>query len=151
MFLHLVCTSTLVQTLAADIVTGLNILSTYIGGDDANATISGTSAASSHTAGLLAYLLSIYPSPTFDPISKIPPPVLPYASFYSFCHTVLPHWVIEFLPSLRWFLTVPIASGPAEISPMELKRALLDLSSKGMLTGIPPETQNLLIFNNITA
>ncbi|OJA07748.1 hypothetical protein AZE42_08984 [Rhizopogon vesiculosus] len=71
---------------------GLSIISTYIGGEDANATLSGTSMAAPHTAGLLAYLLSIYPSATFNPTfsSKILPPVSPYVSLYSFCHAALP-------------------------------------------------------------
>ncbi|KAJ7122074.1 peptidase S8/S53 domain-containing protein [Mycena epipterygia] len=46
---------------------GLNILSTWISRPDATATISGTSMASPHTAGMLAYLLSLYPSKSFDP------------------------------------------------------------------------------------
>ncbi|CCE80422.1 Piso0_003538 [Millerozyma farinosa CBS 7064] len=41
---------------------GLNILSTYIGSNDATATLSGTSMASPHIAGLLAYYLSLQPS-----------------------------------------------------------------------------------------
>jgi hypothetical protein len=47
---------------------GLNILLTFSGTDTATATLSGTSMASPHVAGLLAYLLSIYPSATFDPV-----------------------------------------------------------------------------------
>lgn len=40
---------------------GLNILSTYIGSNDATATLSGTSMASPHVAGLLTYFLSLQP------------------------------------------------------------------------------------------
>ncbi|KAF2203648.1 hypothetical protein GQ43DRAFT_251501 [Delitschia confertaspora ATCC 74209] len=41
---------------------GLNILSTWIGSEHATNTISGTSMASPHIAGLLAYMLSLQPS-----------------------------------------------------------------------------------------
>jgi cerevisin len=41
---------------------GLNILSTWIGSDHALNTISGTSMASPHIAGLLAYMLSLQPA-----------------------------------------------------------------------------------------
>lgn len=40
---------------------GLNIVSTYIGSDSATATLSGTSMASPHIAGLLTYYLSLQP------------------------------------------------------------------------------------------
>lgn len=42
---------------------GLNILSTWIGSEHATNTISGTSMASPHIAGLLAYFLSMQPAP----------------------------------------------------------------------------------------
>lgn len=40
---------------------GLNIVSTYIGSDTATATLSGTSMASPHIAGMLSYFLSLQP------------------------------------------------------------------------------------------
>lgn len=45
---------------------GLNILSTYIGSKDATATLSGTSMASPHVAGLLTYFLSLQPDSDSD-------------------------------------------------------------------------------------
>ncbi|KAG1762357.1 peptidase S8/S53 domain-containing protein [Suillus occidentalis] len=136
---------------------GLNILSTYIGSKDAIATLSGTSMASPHTAGLLAYLLSIYPSATFDPTlsSTFLPSALnierPYSSFYSLCHAALPRWMTDFMPSPQLFINAPVPGGPAVISPLELKTALRKLASSNMLTDLPPKTVNLLIFNNATA
>lgn len=54
---------------------GLNILSTYIGSDTATAILSGTSMASPHVAGLLAYFLSLQPGSDseFDAGSSISP------------------------------------------------------------------------------
>ncbi|KAG1763657.1 peptidase S8/S53 domain-containing protein [Suillus placidus] len=136
---------------------GLNILSTYIGSKEAIATLSGTSMASPHTAGLLAYLLSIYPSATFDPTlsSTFLPSTLnlerPYSSFYSLCHAALPRWMTEFMPSPQLFVNGPIPGGPVVISPLELKTALRKLASSNMLAALPPKTVNLLIFNNATA
>lgn len=131
---------------------GLNILSTYIGSRDAIATLSGTSMASPHTAGMLAYLLSIYPSTTFNPtFETLDILSLPYASLYSLCHAALPRWMTEFLPSPELFINAPIPSGPAEITTEQLKQALLDLATPDVLDDLPLGTPNLLIFNNATA
>ncbi|OLL25616.1 Subtilisin-like protease [Neolecta irregularis DAH-3] len=50
---------------------GLNILSTWIGSKDATNTISGTSMASPHIAGLMAYLLSMNPGMTPEQMKKL--------------------------------------------------------------------------------
>ncbi|KAG2158565.1 peptidase S8/S53 domain-containing protein [Suillus bovinus] len=134
----------------------VDVLSTYIGSKHATATMSGTSMASPHTAGLLAYLLSIYPSTTFHPsLSSTRPPAFniehPYSSFYYLCHAALPRWMTDFMPSPQFVVNEPDTSGPVVISPLKLKTALRKLASSRKLTGLPPKTVNLLIFNNATA
>jgi len=140
---------------------GLNIKSTWTGSPTAINTISGTSMASPHTAGLLAYLLSIYPSVSFDPL--LGPDFLPpslssrsshtgFASVYALAHASLPAWVSEFLPSPRLLDIIDnvAPTGPPTLTPAQLKKALISLSSKDMLVTLPEKTPNLLIFNNAT-
>jgi cerevisin len=138
---------------------GLNIRSTYIGSDRAETTLSGTSMASPHVAGLLAYLLSLYPSERFNPVlgKDFVPSVLqteaqrPFISVYSVAHRALPPFISQFLPSPKLFeaVTAPVPERP-KITPLQLKKALLALSSKGLLTDLPSKTVNLLVFNNAT-
>ncbi|CCH46175.1 putative secreted protein [Wickerhamomyces ciferrii] len=85
---------------------GLNILSTYIGSDTATATLSGTSMASPHVAGLLTYYLSLQPGSESE------------------------------------FFT---AKGG--ITPAQLKKKIIDYSTKDKLTDIPSDTPNKLIYN----
>ncbi|KAF8523247.1 peptidase S8/S53 domain-containing protein [Gautieria morchelliformis] len=147
---------------------GLNILSTWTGSTTARNTISGTSMASPHTAGMLAYLLSIYPSATFNPESTSKKSLLPsslletavqaYPAFaslqrvYSIARAALPDTIAKFLPAPKDVFAVAPIPGPGfpTLSPKELKEALLDLASEDMLTMIPGDTPNLLIFNNAT-
>jgi len=138
---------------------GLSILSTWIGSDTAANSISGTSMASSHVAGLLAYLLSIYPSATFDPTTStlVPtglntqrPFTRSFTSLYESVYSVMPHWASSFLPPPR---IIEAVTGPIDVeplSPADLKAALIGLASKDLLTEIPTDTANLLIFNNFT-
>jgi len=135
---------------------GLNILSTYTGSPTAIATLSGTSMASPHTAGMLAYLLSIYPSATFDPLigttfgeSSQDTSLALAAAYYELAHAALPGWIAQFLPAPQLFVA-PIPDGPSTLSPAQLKKALLALASPNVLTTLPPKTVNLLIFNNAT-
>ncbi|KAJ7108422.1 peptidase S8/S53 domain-containing protein [Mycena crocata] len=136
---------------------GLDILSTWIGNPTAVNTISGTSMASPHTAGMLAYLLSLYPSKNFDPVLKSEPAPIGQHVFgiplstpmYVLARAALPRWVADFLPAPP-SVDVVAPTPETPITPKQLKQALLDLSSKDMLTDLPAETVNLLIFNNQT-
>ena len=84
---------------------GVNIQSTYIGSKYAVATLSGTSMASPHVAGILSYFLSLQPSTDS-----------------------------EFAVS-------------GAVTPAQLKKNLIAYSSSGVLSDIPSDTPNLLIFN----
>ncbi|KAM3083867.1 proteinase B [Clarireedia jacksonii] len=83
---------------------GLSILSTWIGSKYAVNTISGTSMASPHVAGLLAYYLSLQPSSDS-------------------------------------------AYAVAEITPKKLKENIISVATKGALSDVPSNTENLLIWN----
>jgi cerevisin len=137
---------------------GLNILSTWTGSPTATSTISGTSMASPHTAGLLAYLLSLYPSKAFDPnFADIFPEnaflsiqTSSESNLYRMIHASLPGFITSFLPSPS-FLDATAPTTPPTLTPKQLKAALISLSSQGKLKDLPPKTVNKLIFNNATS
>jgi cerevisin len=83
---------------------GLNIMSTWTGSKHATNTISGTSMASPHIAGLLAYFLSIQPATDSG-----------YAT--------------------------------AQITPEQLKKAIMSIATVDSLSGVPSDTHNILAWN----
>ncbi len=127
-----------------------------------------------HTAGLLAYLLSIYPSPEFDPtfdaadnvisIQSTPHSLvalqqrsIPLVVLRHGTHRALPAFITYYLPSPH-FLDVVLQNveaaapiPPKTLTPAQLKKALLALSSNGLLEDLPAQTVNKLIYNNATA
>ncbi|TRM68946.1 peptidase S8/S53 domain-containing protein [Schizophyllum amplum] len=136
---------------------GLNIKSTYIGSKYAVSTLSGTSMASPHVAGLLAYLLSIYPSASFNPNVEEPKVMLfndaPLAqaqkTFFAVARNILSTF-LPIAPSAE-ALFAPVPKDPKPLSPSQLKQALIDLSTSGVLEDLPSGTPNLLVFNNATS
>ncbi|KAH9888417.1 peptidase S8/S53 domain-containing protein [Cubamyces lactineus] len=141
---------------------GLNILSTYIGSNTSYTTMSGTSMASPHTAGLLAYLLSLYPSATFNP--NVLPDLVPammetqavspssLSNVYALAWSVMPSWASRFLPppALVQEVVAPVPGAPKTLTPKQLKLALLALATPNVFEDLPTGTPNLLIFNNAT-
>ena len=116
--------------------------------------------ASPHTAGLLAYLLSLYPSKSFNPdvTPDLVPPALAlfapssFSNVYAMAHAALPNWMTTFLPPPSLVEEVaPTPKEPTTLSPKQLKKALLALSTVDALADLPKDTVNLLIFNNATA
>ena len=118
--------------------------------------------ASPHTAGLLAYLLSIYPSATFDPAtgSLVPPALsnspiasLSFADSYALAYEYLPGWLTQVLPEPSLLgHKESVAPIPATLTPAQLKKALVLLSTpdKISVSDLPSGSPNRIIFNNAT-
>jgi cerevisin len=139
---------------------GLNIISTWTGSETARNTISGTSMASPHTAGLIAYVLSLYPSKFlnipdeqfdstsdsfFNTVIQTVPGLSNVQRILSVAKVILPKSIAERIPSFA-----PVPPRYPILSPRILKRTILSLASEGMLSNLGPDTPNLLIFNNAT-
>ncbi|KAF8132084.1 peptidase S8/S53 domain-containing protein [Boletus edulis] len=128
---------------------GLNILSTYTGSRTAIATLSGTSMASPHVAGLTAYLLSL-PSTAFGPSLPYSEAFMvgeTYTAFYAIVRAALPRWMSQYLPSSDFF--APMPRDPL-IDPSQFKKILKALATREIITDVRG-SPNLLVFNNATA
>lgn len=126
--------------------------------------------ASPHTAGLLAYYLSLQGSATFNPKLESLVNAPNAAQLTSWNPTaaimaVLPRWMSAFIPVSQAIQEVlPTSDDDASfykdgfldvtqfggITPAQLKGALLDIGLSGKISDLPPKTVNLLIFNNAT-
>ncbi|CAK9780951.1 hypothetical protein CC85DRAFT_284654 [Cutaneotrichosporon oleaginosum] len=136
---------------------GLNILSTWTGGPDAVNTISGTSMASPHICGMLAYLLSIEGSDTFTMLAGPEEPeelVEAPESIYGEAYKLLPEWAQTFLPEPENEDVIELTRSSnlgSKVTPKRLKKALIALATPGKLSDLPSGTVNLLAFNNATS
>ena len=101
---------------------------------------------------MMAYLLSLYPSKTFNPdISKESSTANAYQALLSVAHATFPGWMSYLLPTpTQEAIFAPIPTDP-ELTTDVMKKALIRLSSKGKLSDLPEDTVNFLIYNNATA
>lgn len=119
---------------------GLNILSTWNEGRNSIAALSGTSMATPHIVGLMAYLLSIYDTPDFQ--NPHPAPAL------SFFETVANNLraLLRFSGLFRSnALFRPSDFAKKELianalAPVDLKHALAALATRGALDGLDEES-----------
>ncbi len=130
---------------------GLNILSTWNGYDTATNTISGTSMASPHVAGLAAYFLSLYDT-SFNPETNdfnedVYARLAGDSSYLRLGAQMFGGKVSQWAGRL----TAPTPKEPKPLSPAALKKAIEKIATKGALTdALPAGTPNLLIYNNYT-
>lgn len=151
---------------------GLNIKSTWNSGKDAVNTISGTSMATPHIVGMIAYFLSIYgtqdfavikdaiPMPTFGEDAQVKQGV--FASFsrgaHALLHTLpLPSLVMDFVADNFLLVDASAADKKKELDvvsvlhPADMKKAFTKFATRGILTDIDAASPNLLAFNNATS
>ncbi|CAO1616693.1 unnamed protein product [Parajaminaea phylloscopi] len=140
---------------------GLNILSTWNTGNTSTNTISGTSMASPHVCGILAYYLSLIDGDSHGAAAA--------SSTMSFAHASA-NTLLRFLPlqeslgyyvfqTAQWLLggardneVAYVAGLPIRSvsTPDDLKKLVVKVSTRGALKGLDKDTVNSLVFNNAT-
>jgi len=127
---------------------------------------------------MLAYLLSLYPSKSFDPTTSTfdfeaatdffsmasattnEYPIAGLSSFLAVVKSFAPSWFqtssAKKMAAQGGFVDTyqpgyDVAPIPETLSPKHLKKALLALATSSVLTDIGNGSPNLLIFNNATA
>lgn len=137
---------------------GLNILSTWANSNRSINTISGTSMATPHIVGLMAYLLSIYGSDDFHWMDGAQPTMFARPAPSSWAHTavqavhaLVPAWLSRALPTHAWLSQPVSARVESALRPADLKKAMRRMATSNTLSNLDPETINKLAFNNATS
>ena len=131
---------------------GLNILSVWNSGPHSINTISGTSMASPHTAGTLAYLLSL----NYDKYNNVINDndnilnIIYKSSLNIFFDSFGINLSSMLSPIFKPNAPLP-PNIPEPISPAFLKNSLLSLAGRDYLTDVSYGSPNLLLFNNATS
>lgn len=138
---------------------GLNILSTWNTGNTSTNTISGTSMASPHVCGILAYYLSLTDTTSSSSssglsfmTSKVSPMLasLPLPDSMALVAFKAAQWLFgaeEGADTFAKFADGPILNA---LSPDDLKVLIEKVATKGALHSLDKDTVNLLVFNNAT-
>ena len=111
---------------------------------------------------MLAYLLSLYPSKSFDPTTSTFNFEMagqfatiandsPVTGLFSVLRKLVPTWFAAEHKEVEHKADYDIAAVPGTLSPKKLKEALLVLSTPDVFTDLPKGSPNLLIFNNATS
>jgi len=134
---------------------GLNILSTWKDGPNSVNTISGTSMASPHVAGIAAYFISLYPK-HFSPEKEdfedyVYDHILTGSSISSWASDFANTYLGESVAKLLGFAPVPSPKLPEHVPPLVVKNAIIRLAQKGLIGDAGKGSPNLLIYNNYTS
>lgn len=132
---------------------GLNIQSVWNTSPRSINTLSGTSMATPHIVGLMAYMLSIYGSSDFALLSDAANGASPrWASWLRMALAFVPAPLrpLSLLPTAPAVGVSQPLSVDSALRPRQLKNALARFASHGLLADLEPETVNLLAFNNAT-
>lgn len=136
---------------------GLNILSIWNTGNQSTNTISGTSMASPHVCGILAYYLSLADSSKsakqasaslFGSVKENLFRFMPLQESMAFMTMQASQWLFGASEdTFKNFAPLPILSA---VAPDDLKLLIEKVATKGALHDLASDTVNLLVFNNAT-